>query len=252
MFQIGPCGVNPPDRVGRQSGGGKSRRRTRNHSASASVREQQLRESLRQAETRLREVHHRIKNSLQVVASLLVMQTDAANDRVVRKVLSDAAMRISTIALIHAQLCEAPAGASVDMRAFVQELVANIRRTIADPRSGVDTTLDIAPLTFPLDLATHCGLLISELVTNAFQHAFPAADEGTIEVRLSVHEGEGTLSVRDNGVGMTRNADRNARGIGVHLVQLLATRQLRGRLWVSGRKGTRVRVKFPLAGGSDE
>jgi len=181
------------------------------------------------------------------------MQADALNDNVVRKALSDAAMRISTIALIHAQLCEAPGGASVDMRAFVEELVANIRRTLTDPRSGVRTSLDVAPLTFPLHLATHCGLLISEIVTNAFQHAFRTGT-GAIHIKLTVARGEGTLTIKDNGVGLSHDpaADAGATGMGLRLVRLLATRQLRGRVSISSRTGTTVRVKFPVEGRRDD
>jgi two-component sensor histidine kinase len=182
------------------------------------------------------------------------MQADALNDKVVRKALSDAAMRISTIALIHAHLCEAPRGASVDMRAFVEELVANISRTLTDPRSGVQTRLDVAPLTLPLHLATHCGLLISEIVTNAFQHAFCTRNRGAINITLTVARGEGTLTVKDDGVGLPHDprADAGTTGIGLSLVRLLATRQLRGRVSISSRKGTTVTVKFPLEGRRDD
>jgi two-component sensor histidine kinase len=215
----------------------------------AVVRERQLRDSLNEAETLLREVHHRVKNNLQIVASLLAMQTDAASDAVVKKALSDAAMRVSTIALIHAQLCEAPSSASVDMRAFVEELVANIRRTLADSKTGVTARLVIDPVRLHLHVATHCGLLISELVTNAFQHAFEHRDEGSIEVRLTVQRPQVTLSVRDNGSGMPRHVGRaGSAAMGLHLVRLLATRQLRGRLSISRRGGTQVRVTFRLSG----
>jgi two-component sensor histidine kinase len=204
----------------------------------------------RDAEILLREMHHRVKNNLQVVASLLAMQTDAASDAVVRKALSDAAMRISTIALIHAQLSEAPTGASVHMGAFVHQLVANMRRTLAGSRTGVSTTLFIEPLTLHLQFAIPCALLISELVTNAFQHAFVDVDEGVIDVRLTVRGRDATLIVRDNGVGLPRDAERgDAKGMGLRLVRLLATRQLRGRLSFSRRNGTQVSVSFPLTSG---
>jgi two-component sensor histidine kinase len=281
MFQNDSSVVNPQEiQVGGRSGGSKPRRPVRSgegladeNAAAGEVtrvrrergrrfrgaggvpevgtREHQLRESLREAETLLREVHHRVKNSLQVLASLLAMQTDAARDAFVRKALSDAAMRISTIALIHAQLCEAPTVSSVDMRAFVQELVANIRRTLAHSRTGITTRLLIDPLRLHLHIATHCGLLISELVTNAFQHAFRHLDEGAIDIRLTVRGREATLSVRDNGVGLPRDAERaDDEAMGLRLVRLLSTRQLRGRLSISRRKGTQVLVKFRLSGKS--
>jgi two-component sensor histidine kinase len=211
----------------------------------AEDREHDLLESLVEGETLLREVHHRIKNNLQVVASLLAMQTDAAADAVVRRALSDAATRISTIALIHAQLCDAPNAASVDMRAFVEELVANVRRTFVGP-TEVLTRLRVDKLDLRLHLATPCGLLISELVTNAFRHAFVDVERGIIDVILTSQGHDVVLTVRDNGLGL-RPADAEAQGMGLRLVRLLATRQLRGRLFVSARQGTEVVVKFPIS-----
>jgi two-component sensor histidine kinase len=224
-------------------------RRSADGTSKAVVRERQLRESLNEAETLLREVHHRVKNNLQIVASLLAMQTDAARDSVMKKALCDASMRISAIALIHAQLCEAPGRASVDMRPFVEELVANIRRTLSHSRPRVTARLLIDPIRLRLHVATHCGLLISELVTNAFQHAFVHQDEGSIEVRLTVQRPDVILSVRDNGSGLPRHVGRaGSVAIGLHLVRLLAIRQLRGRLSISRRGGTHVKVTFPLSG----
>jgi two-component sensor histidine kinase len=206
-----------------------------------------LLESLRECETRLREVHHRVKNNLQVLASLITMQTDSTSDAFVKRALSDAALRISTIAMIHGQLCEAPTVSSVDMRVFVQELVANLRRTLAAPNTGIVTRLSLGALTLPLHLATHCGLLISELVTNAFQHAFVEVPDGAIDIRLARRGGEVMLSVADNGVGLTRETGRaDTKGIGMRLVRLLATRQLRGHLSISRQRGTRVTVRFSV------
>jgi two-component sensor histidine kinase len=212
----------------------------------AASREQDLLESLRDEKTLLREVHHRIKNNLQVVASLLAMQTDATDNAVVRQALSDAASRISTIALIHAQLCEAPNGASVDMRAFVHELVANVRRTFVGPTEIV-TRLRVDTLDLRLHLATPCGLLISELVTNAFRHAFVDVDRGVIDVILTSDGHDVTLTVRDDGVGLRHEEGEEKKGMGLRLVRLLATRQLRGRVSISARHGTEVVVRFPMS-----
>jgi two-component sensor histidine kinase len=218
-----------------------------------SARERELLESLRESETLLREVHHRVKNNLQVLASLLAMQIDATSDPFIKRALSDAALRISTIGMIHAQLCEAPIGASVDMRVFVHELVANLRRTLSNSRTGIATRLSLEPLTFPLDVATHCGLLISELVTNAFQHAFVHIPDGVIDIGLARRGREVILMVQDNGVGLPRDANRPAtNGIGMRLVRLLATRQLRGHLSISRQHGTRVTVRFASSGARND
>jgi two-component sensor histidine kinase len=212
--------------------------------------EQELMESMRKKETLLREVHHRIKNNLQVVASLLTMQAGAASDGLVKQALSDAVTRISTIALIHAQLCEGPNLSSVDMRPFVQELVDNLRRTTGDSSAAIATTLRIAPLSLALHLATPCGLIVNELVTNAFKHAFVEAEHGTIEIQLTSDDRTVSVVVRDNGRGLPRDAEASeSRALGLRLVRLLATRQLRGRVSIARNNGTEFTVEFPLGAG---
>lgn len=198
-------------------------------------------------ETLLREVHHRVKNNLQIVASLLTMQASAASDGLVRQALADAGARISTIALIHAQLCEGPNLSSVDMRTFVRELVNNVRQTLSDSSTAIVTSLHVEPLSLALRLATPCGLIISELVTNAFQHAFGETGRGTIEIQLTSDEQFVTIKVRDNGCGLAPDAGGpESRGLGLQLVRLLATKQLRGRVTIAKDNGTEFTVKFPL------
>jgi two-component sensor histidine kinase len=216
----------------------------------AGRRRQDPLESARRSETLLREVHHRVKNNLQIVASLLTMQSSTATNATVRLALSEAVTRISTIALIHDQLCEAPTATTVDMRAFVEELVGNVRRTFSDPAVNIVTTIDVAPLSLGLQLATPCGLIISELVTNAFQHAFLRTDRGEIAIRLAANRRWFTLVVQDTGRGLPADAESPvAKGLGLHLVRLLATRQLRGRLTIARRHGTTFTVRVPLASG---
>jgi two-component sensor histidine kinase len=221
----------------------------RGDAAATGWREQALTESIGRKETLLREVHHRVKNNLQIVASLLTMQAGAASDGFVKQALSDAVTRISTIALIHGQLCEGPDLSSVDMHTFVQDLVNNVRRTMWDS-SGVVTTLHIDRISLPLHLATPCGLIVSELVTNAFKHAFTEAKGGTVEIQLTSDEHNVRLVVRDNGCGLARDAEGPvSRGLGLQLVRLLATRQLQGRVSIARDNGTAFTVAFPLGTG---
>jgi two-component sensor histidine kinase len=216
------------------------------HASGARWPQRELTEAQRKRETLLREVHHRVKNNLQIVASLLTMQAGAATDGLVRQALSDAVSRISTIALIHAQLCEGANLSSVDMRTFVHELVDNVRRTSWDS-SAVVVTLHIDPLSLSLHLATPCGLIISELVTNALKHAFVEAEHSTIEIRLTSDDRTVRVVVKDNGRGLPRDAEGSeSRGLGLRLVRLLATRQLRGRVAITRDHGTEFAVEFPL------
>jgi len=218
------------------------------HSADASDagrREQKLAESVRNQDTLLREVHHRVKNNLQVVASLLTMQAGTAGDHRVSQVLSDAVSRISTIALIHAQLCEGPSLSSVNMRTFVHELVSNVRRTLSNSSTTVATALRIDFLSLPPHLATPCGLIISELLTNAFHYAFVGDARGTIEIELTLDGRIVSLMVSDNGRGLAPNAEgHGSKGLGLQLVRLLAE-QLHGTVNMVNTRGTRFEITFP-------
>jgi two-component sensor histidine kinase len=153
--------------------------------------------------------------------------------------------RMSTLALIHAHSCESPNGAWVDMRAFIEELVANVRRTCVGPTEVV-TRLRVDKLDLQLHLATPFCLLISELITNAFQHAFVGVAPGIIDITLTSQGHDVALTVRDNGVGLPHEGEET-KGSGLRLVRLLATRQLRGRLFISARQGTEVIVRFPMS-----
>jgi len=215
----------------------------------AQQREERLLDSLRERDTALREVHHRVKNNLQVVSSLLALQADSSSDPVIVRLLSGARTRVSTIALIHTTLCQNPTASTVDMNRFLQNLVDNVRRTFADLTSGVTVQARLDPLTLPLRWATPCGLLISELLTNAFKHAFADARKGTIDIRLSVQGDEVTIVVRDDGRGLPNDAAlAEGGGIGLPLIRLLATRQLRGALSIDRTGGTAFTVRFsPLS-----
>jgi two-component sensor histidine kinase len=136
---------------------------------------------------------------------------------------------------------------SVDMHTFVHELVSNVRRTLSNPSTTIVTVLRIDPISLPLHLATPCGLIISELLSNAFHHAFVGAARGTIETELTSDGRVVTLVVSDNGRGLEPDAEGlRSQGLGLQLVRLLATRQLQGQVSVSRDNGTTFRVMFPL------
>jgi two-component sensor histidine kinase len=186
-----------------------------------------------------------VKNNLQVVSSLLALQADSSDDATVARLLAAARTRVSTIALIHTTLCENPSASAIDMKRFVQDLVDNVRRTYADLAASVTIVVDLDPLTLPLRWATPCGLLISELLTNAFKHAFADPIQGRIDLRLGVQNGVVTIVVRDDGRGLPGGVEHvEGSGVGLPLIRLLATRQLRGALSIDRTGGTAFTVRF--------
>ena len=218
----------------------------------AELRERQgeLLESLHATETLLREAHHRVKNNLQVVASLLTLQAGGTNDRTIARALSEAATRVSTIALIHAMLSESTKLNEVDLSSFIRNIVVGVQQTFGDSTTTVTLKLDLEGLALPVHLATPCALLINELLTNAFRHAFDGASEARIEIRAHAKKGVATLVVHDNGRGLPQEGRGPVSGgMGLHLMEKVTTKQLRGKLSVKRGNGTEVTVKFPYGTG---
>jgi two-component sensor histidine kinase len=212
-------------------------------------REHQLLSRVREVETLLREVHHRVKGNLQVVASLLTMQAGAATDPIVRQSLEEAATRVSTVALVHADLSESATLAAVDPSTFIRRLVANVQRIFGEAGAAVSVGLSLDDFLLPIELATPCALILNELVSNAFRYAFKGARAHAprIDIRAHAHDGIVTIVVHDNGRG--RPAARHGsepHGLGLPLMKTLAVRQLRGALTAAtSASGTEFTLTFP-------
>jgi two-component sensor histidine kinase len=193
-----------------------------------------------------------VKNNLQVVVSLLTLQAKATNDRTIVHALSEAATRVATVALIHAMLSESTTQDGIDLGAFIRNLVSSVQRTFGDSTTTVTLKLDLDGQVVPVHIATPCALLVNELVTNAFRHAFDGTPDARIQIRAHAMKGVATLVVHDNGRGLhPKGESQECRGMGLQLMERLAAKQLRGKLSVRRVNGTKVTVKFPLATGGD-
>jgi two-component sensor histidine kinase len=197
----------------------------------------------------LREVHQHTRSHLQIVTSLLVMQGGTSADPRLRQTLAEAASRISAIALVHAQLAETPGRIDVDMKRFVEQVADNLQRTFDPSQNRVTIRMALDELHLPLRLAVPCGLLVAELVTNAFRHAYAHTHRGAIEVRVAATDTEVTVVVRDDGRALT---PEGRDGLGLRLVRMLATRQLQGEISVDRPDGTAFTVRFPWSAASAE
>ncbi|MSR63597.1 MAG: PAS domain S-box protein [Planctomycetes bacterium] len=208
--------------------------------------QEQLRESLGEKELLLREVHHRVKNNMQVISSLLAMQS-TNGDPAVEKKLEESQNRIRSIALIHEQLYRSTELEHIDARTYLEVLTSQLLQSFGKAGS-VRLELDADPLELDIDQSMACGLIVNELVTNALKYAYPADLGGVIRITLREHpSGERVLSVGDDGPGLGGTKSGAAKTLGMSLVATLA-RQLRGRVEVDGTRGTLVRVFFPRKG----
>jgi len=191
--------------------------------------EQQLRESLAEKELLLREIHHRVKNNLQVISSLVSLQADALADPALRDVFGEVRDRVRSMALIHEKLYESGGLAKLNFADYVASLMQSIWSAHGVVGARVKLHLEVEPVAVAVATAVPCGLILNELASNALKHAFPS-DGGEVTVGLSREPATGRLRlwVRDNGVGLPADLDwRHARSLGLRLVQMLA-RQLEG------------------------
>ena len=206
--------------------------------------EAQLRASLEEKELLLKEVHHRVKNNLQVISSLLNLQARELGDPEIARLFRESQGRIRSMALIHEQLYRSSDLARIDFAAYVESLVGHLQQGLSHKAAPVKFQLEVRPLPLPLDLAIPCGMIVNELVSNALEHAFPDGRAGEIKVMFTQDAVGYCLAVADNGVGIdiARN-DAEPTSLGLKVVEAL-TRQIRGDLEVRHDGGTRFEIQF--------
>ena len=211
--------------------------------------EDQQKASLKEKEVLLREIHHRVKNNLQVVSSLLNMQARAAKDKNTIDILSESRNRINTIALIHSQLYESENVSAINMKGFMDKLLLQMLQIHSVPDRKISPVVHVVECSLPISTAVPVGLITNELLTNAFKHAFVNRKEGKIEVSLGASgNGKIDLTVSDDGIGLPEGFEINtSKTLGLHVVKILAEDQLDGNLEVVSDKGTTFKVEFEMA-----
>jgi two-component sensor histidine kinase len=206
-----------------------------------------LRRGAHEKTVMLQEIHHRVKNNLQMISSLINFQMEHMMNPEMRAILQVTQTRVHSIALIHEKLCQSPLLGNVDMEEYARGLVSMLMQT---QDKHVVAEVHAVDVVLPVDLGLLCGLIVSELVTNALKHAFPGP-EGTeprqpaIVVDLHREESGFVLSVADNGVGSCQPLSaQDSKSLGLRLVAMFAE-QLGGTIVCSSEKGTRCTVAFP-------
>jgi PAS domain S-box-containing protein len=192
--------------------------------------EEQIRISLQEKELLLKEVHHRVKNNLHIISNLLDLQSDQIQDAQLMEIFVDSQNRIQAMALIHEQLYQAKDFGRVEFGDYIHRLVNNLSFFYGDRVQSIHPVIEAEPIRINLETAISCGLLLNELVTNAFKHAFPDGRKGEVRIQLYQAAEQLQLKVCDNGIGIPPDLDwRNAKSLGLKLVQILA-KQLRASL----------------------
>jgi two-component sensor histidine kinase len=207
--------------------------------------EEQIQASLREKEVLLKEIHHRVKNNLQVVSSLVDLQADAVADAALRTVLGDVRDRVRSMALVHEMLYQSESLARVDFAEYSRSLLSHLWRAHGSSSVTIKLSLDLQPTELTVDTAVPCGLILNELAANALKHAFRGRSQGEVTVALHrLPDGRVWLRVSDNGLGLPAGLDwRQSRSMGLGLVQMLAG-QLNARLEASTGGGTGFELTF--------
>ncbi|MEO5359224.1 MAG: PAS domain S-box protein [Nitrospirota bacterium] len=195
----------------------------------------------------LKEVHHRVKNNLQIISSLISLQSEAITDKYLLTIFKDTQTRIRAMALIHDKLYKSTNMSMLNFSEYIQDLMAELYATYEHYISGVALKVDIDPdLDIDIDIAIPCGLIINELITNSIKYAFPDRHDGIIKVSFTRYEnGKYTFSVGDNGVGCPAGINfKTTKSLGLQLVNDLITRKLKGTIDIDTENGTKYYMEF--------
>ncbi len=223
----------------------QSNARLRQEVADRTKAEQQTKISLEANEALLQEIHHRVKNNLQVVAGLLYLQSTEIEDPDMLDIFIDSNNRIHSMALVHETLYQTHNFAQVEFGEYAQNLVNLLVQSYQLPNVTVRPPRGTA--TVPLAAAAPCGLILNELISNAMKHAFPNSRSGTIDITVETNADDGSFSfvIEDDGVGLPAGWDpANSRSLGVRLVKRLVS-QVRGSVTFTSSQGTCVTVRIP-------
>jgi PAS domain S-box-containing protein len=214
---------------------------------SRKLADQELRASLKEKEILLKEIHHRVKNNLQVISSLLSLQARHVKDEKVRNVFGESINRVKTMANIHALLYQSADYARIDFRRFIDILVSQFNMSYDPKGEYVSISVRVADVFLGIDTAIPCGLIINELVSNAVKHAFPPGAKGEITIAIETEEDRAVVTVSDNGVGFPPQLDfRKTESLGLQLVTELVE-QLEGTIELKSEGGTEFRLTFEAA-----
>lgn len=207
-----------------------------------------IRASLQEKEVLLKEIHHRVKNNLQIINSLLSLQSRHIQDDRILQMFQECRNRIRSMALVHEKLYQSKNFSNIDFAEYIKGLANSLFRAYKTDPGLVTLNIDVENIALSPDLAVPCGLIINELVSNTLKYAFPLPFEGNGKITIALHparDSEVELIVKDNGVGIPSDLDtRNTNSLGLQLVHVLAEDQLDGTIHLDRSNGTMFQIKF--------
>ena len=208
--------------------------------------EERMQVSLREKEILLQEIHHRVKNNMQVISSLLKLQSSRLTDPNIKALFMESYNRVRSMALIHENLYQSSDLSKIDFYSYTKSLINNLIITYGVEQSKIKFAIDIDKVFLNINTAIPCGLIINELVSNSLKYAFPHQEEGKISVKMNFEEETENyeMIVSDDGIGLPPDFDfHNSSTFGIELVHIL-TQQLHGKIEMNNNNGTLIRFQF--------
>ncbi|MCB0395538.1 MAG: PAS domain S-box protein [Flavobacteriales bacterium] len=209
--------------------------------------EQQVKESLREKEVLLREVHHRVKNNLQVISSILNLQSSYVEDQNTLNILRESQNRIKAMAFIHESLYQAKNLSHINFAEYIENLSDNLFRSYGVVDGSIEIKRQIGDVFLNLDIAIPCGLIVHELIANALKYAFVGKKGGTVDVSMTISGRKAILKVEDDGIGLPKDLDiKQTKSLGLRLVMALAE-QIGGKLTLqTSDAGSHFKIAFDV------
>jgi PAS domain S-box-containing protein len=206
--------------------------------------EKQIKASLKEKEVLLREVHHRVKNNLQIISSLMSLQSRYVKDETALKMFRESKNRVRAMSLIHEQLYQSPDLNQISFSDYIERIAQQLFRFYEVEGNGVELEINVDELFLNLDTSIPLGLIVNELVSNSLKHAFTNGRKGKVSIQLQSQGEKNILTVSDDGIGLPSDFDiANTDSLGLHIVQTL-TLQLRGTLDIKKSPGAQFKITF--------
>ena len=210
--------------------------------------EERIKASLKEKEVLLKEVHHRVKNNMQVIYGLFEIQSDYIKDKKCLDIFRSCQNQIMSMGLIHKILYKSKDLANIDFYEYISNLANKLFHSYGFSTDRVELKINIDDVSLGIDTSIRCGLIISELISNSLKYAFPEGEQGEIKIELhSLNGDELELIVSDNGIGIPENMDiKNTETLGLKMVDIFVEDMLRGSIEVSRAAGTEYRIRFRI------
>lgn len=207
--------------------------------------EEQIATSLREKEILLKEIHHRVKNNMQVVSSLLFMQSRLSEDPRLKEILLESQNRVKSIALVHEELYQSMDLDRIDYTRYLRKITRNIFDTYKVDSNRISLRLSEETVYLTISKAVPCSLIVNELISNSLKHAFPEGRSGKVSIEFVLSQGEYILIYSDNGVGLPPNLRiESPKTLGLELINGLV-KQLTGTIKIDLGEGIRYEIRFP-------